>query len=132
MKNFAMLIAFAVSAVVGMPPSPAAGTWNIAGDVQGVPVLVSCLLTETNGAITGTCVDEEKKSHAANGTVKEQTVAWSYPSEYQGTPIVIRFSGKLDAAGAVMSGTILVNEYAADGTFSAKKLPVDGASAPAV
>ena len=108
------------------PPAavlPVNGTWKISGDVQGVSVEMSCALTVgADKTITGTCTDNAGSGttpHPVAGTVKDQTMSWSFNSDYQGTPITIGMSGVVDATGAKMAGTIAVDPMGVDGTFTA-------------
>jgi len=99
------------------------GTWKVVGDVQGVPVILTCSLVEADSKVTGTCVDDQRKSHAVTGEVKDQTVSWAFSSEYEGTPITVNLAGTIDATGAKMAGTIAVDPMQVDGSFSATLQP---------
>jgi hypothetical protein len=104
----------------------AAGTWKVSGDVQGVPVLMTCVLAiDGNQKITGTCTDSDTtNAHAVTGTAKVASLTWTYSSEYQGTPITVTMNGHVDDSTSKMDGTIEVDPFAADGTFSATKQAV--------
>jgi hypothetical protein len=69
--------------------------------------------------VTGACVDDQNKSHPLTGIVKDKSISWNYASEYEGTPIVITWTGALDTTGAKMSGTIAVDPFGVDGDFTA-------------
>jgi len=107
------------AATVAAPSST--GTWNVTGDVQGVPVILSCALVEADHKLTGSCVDAENKTHAVTGDVKEMTLTWAFDTEYEGTPITVSLAGTMDATGAKMAGTMFVTPMSVDGTFSAIK-----------
>ena len=77
----------------------AAGTWNLTGDVQGYPVTESCVLSQKDAAITGTCTDSGKVARAVTGTVADKTITIAHPSEYNGDPLTLTFKGTLDDAG---------------------------------
>jgi hypothetical protein len=103
---------------------PAAGTWAVSGNVQGVPVNLSCALTTAaDMTVSGSCVDSDTKTHAVTGKVKEQTLTWSFNSEYEGSPITVTLTGVVDETGAKMAGTIAVDPMNADGDFSATLKP---------
>ncbi len=106
------------------------GTWKVVGDVQGVPVLLSCSLVEADLKLTGTCVDDQQKSHPLAGGVKDQTVTWAFNTEYEGTPITVTLVGVLDPAGAKMAGTIGVDPMGVDGSFVATLVPAAPAAPP--
>jgi hypothetical protein len=99
------------------------GTWKISGNVQGVAVIVTCTMVEADLKVTGTCVDDQNKSHPMTGLVKDQMVSWNYASEYEGTPIVITWTGTVDSTGMKMSGTIAVDPFGVDGDFTATMGP---------
>ncbi len=101
------------------------GTWKVVGDVQGVPVLLSCSLVEADLKLTGACVDDQQKSHLLAGDVKDQTVTWAFNTEYEGTPITVTLVGVLDPAGAKMAGTIGVDPMGVDGSFTATLVPAE-------
>ncbi len=111
----------AAVAVAGMAGST--GTWKVVGDVQGVPVILTCSLVEADSKLTGTCVDDQSKSHPITGEVKDQTVSWAFGSEYEGTPITVNLAGTIDATGSKMAGTIAVDPMQVDGSFSATLQP---------
>lgn len=102
---------------------PANGTWKVTGDVQGVAVAMTCALTlGADKTITGTCTDNTGSTatpHPVTGTVKDQTLSWSFNSDYQGTPITVGLTGTVDTTATKMSGTIAVDPMNADGDFTA-------------
>ncbi|WP_263380266.1 hypothetical protein [Granulicella paludicola] len=112
--------------VTQAPPTaviPTNGTWKVTGDVQGVSVAMTCALTlGADKAITGTCTDNTGSTstpHPVTGTVKDQTLSWSFNSDYQGTPITVGLTGTVDPTATKMSGTIAVDPMNADGDFTA-------------
>lgn len=103
---------------------PTMATWVVTGNVQGVPVSLSCSLTTASDmTVSGSCVDDQSKSHPVKGSLKEQTLTWSFDSEYQGSPITVTLTGVVDETGAKMAGTIYVDPMSADGDFSATLKP---------
>lgn len=112
----------AVMAVVCAPmlaaPTPS-GTWKVVGDVQGVPVNLTCTLAVADNKVSGACVDDNSKSHPVTGELKDKVVSWSFNSEYEGSPITVNLAGTVDATSGKMSGTIAVDPMQVDGQFSA-------------
>jgi hypothetical protein len=127
MKMTSLLAMFAVTPVLlAASTIPAStGTWKIAGDVQGTPVNMTCVLTETELKIAGSCTGAagDMKPRAIAGEVKEGTVSWHFNTEYEGNPITVSMAGKLTEDGDKMSGTMYVDPMQVDGTFAAVKLP---------
>jgi hypothetical protein len=127
MKRTALFAALAVSPgllAASMVPA-STGTWKVNGDVQGTPVIMTCVLTEVENKLTGTCTGAagEVKPRTIAGEVKDGTVSWHFDTVYDGNPITVSMAGKLIEDGAKMSGTIYVDPMQADGTFFAVKQP---------
>ena len=105
------------------PPSPAlqpvvTGTWNIDAEVQGSPVKVTCVLSQTEHRLTGTCIGEgDDTPRALAGTTTEQGLGWRFDAEYLGQPITVTMQATLSADGK-MKGTIAVAPLNAEGTFA--------------
>jgi len=108
---------------VAAGPSATAGTWKVSGDVQGVAVVMTCVLTEADHKLTGTCTGagDDPTARPVVGQVTEKGPAWSFDSQYQGTPITLTMTGELASGGAKMSGSIAVAPFDAFGTFAAVK-----------
>jgi len=125
----AMFVAQTAAAVAQTAPTAAqtgqvvssTGTWAVVGDVQGVPVILTCSLVEADMKLTGTCTDEMKRPHGLAGTKKDNTVSWSFATDYEGSPITVTMVGVLDEAGVKMAGVIGVDPMGVDGTFSATR-----------
>ncbi len=123
MAGVAMLVTMAIPGTLGAAV-PATGTWVVAGNVQGVPVNMSCALTvAADNTVSGSCIGDDTKTRSVTGTVKDQTLTWSFNSEYEGSPITVTLSGVVDDSGAKMSGTIYVDPMNADGDFNASLKP---------
>ena len=110
-----------VAASVATAPSNSTGTWKIDGDVQGTPVILLCVLTETDRKLTGTCTrtDEDRTPKALSGSATERGLSWHFDTEYQEQPITVSLSATLSGDGAKMTGTIAVAPLNAEGTFAA-------------
>jgi hypothetical protein len=76
-----------------------------------------CTFVQKDDALTGSCTSDQGKVEIT-GTVDGKKVAWSYKSEYQGTPLTVKFDGTVDAA-MKMSGSVDVPEFSAGGDFTA-------------
>ncbi len=133
--SVAAILALAVSPAFAAPMAGTllpAGTWKVVGDVQGVPVNLSCTLAETEGKLSGACIDDQSKSHPVTGEIKDKVVFWAFNSEYEGSPITVNMAGTLDTTGAKMSGTIAVDPMQADGQFSATLQTAPPAATPSI
>ena len=115
------ILSIALLAAAAFAADPiATGTWTLTGDVQGYPINESCVLTQTDAAIAGTCTDSAKVDRVVTGKVTDKGFTFSHPSEYQGDPLTLTFAGALDPTGK-LSGTIDVQPLDYQGTFSATK-----------
>ena len=86
---------------------------NIAGNESDRP----CTFVQNGNDLTGTCPSERGEAKLT-GEVKDKKVTWSYKTEYEGTPITVKYDGKLESATKI-TGTVNVAEFNADGDFTA-------------
>ncbi|WP_263384063.1 hypothetical protein [Granulicella arctica] len=96
------------------------GTWQVNGDVQGNPVVTTCVLTVVENKIGGTCLGTDGAARPVDGTVADGTMKWSYDSVYDGTKITLNYTAKLKGDDG-LEGTIFVDPYEADGSFTATR-----------
>jgi hypothetical protein len=103
--------------------SDVTGTWKIQGDVQGNDVKLTCMLTEAERKLTGTCTDggENKTPRVLTGEATATDVGWHFDGQYQGQPITVSMKATPAANGTSMNGTMLVEPFEADGTFVGAK-----------
>ena len=114
----------AAAAGASGPAQPVAtGTWKIDGNVMGNPVTMTCVLTEEDHKLAGSCsgAGEGRTPRALIGTATPKGVNWRFDDEYQGQPISFSMNATLAPGGAKMNGTISVAPMGADGTFTAVK-----------
>ena len=52
------------------------------------------------------------------GKVDGQKIAWSYDSEYEGSPLTVKFSGTIDSAATKLAGSVSVEQFGVDGDFT--------------
>jgi len=120
LKNLALVLAFSTLPALGQSNS-LSGAWKVSGDVMGNPVEQVCNFTQDGNKLTGSCKSAEaSKPTEITGEVNEKKVTWRVNSEYNGEALTIIFAGTLDAASQ-LQGTINVQPFGVDGTFSAKK-----------
>lgn len=117
--------AVAMPALAASAPKAAAadvdlsGTWTISGDVQGVGVEETCTVVQQDVALTGSC-DTSTGKYDLKGKLDGRTATFSHGGKYQGSDLVITFTGKVAQDGS-MTGTMDVDPFNATGSFSAKK-----------
>jgi hypothetical protein len=93
------------------------GTWQIHNNIAGNESDRACTFVQNGNDLSGTCPSDQGEVKLT-GKVDEKKVTWSYKSEYQGSPITVKYEGNLQSATKI-TGTVNVAEYGADGEFTA-------------
>ena len=131
------LVAALGSAIPHAPPAGTAdsvsGTWRIAGDVVGNPVNEVCTLRQAGAAVSGSCRAADvanAKVQDVTGEVKDGQLTFRHGGDYQGTAITLTFTSTT-ATAKELKGTIDVQPFGVNGTFSAVPAAAPAASTPA-
>ena len=95
------------------------GKWKIHINVEGNESDSVCTLTQAEDAISGTCINSEKKEVQAVGKVDGTKATWWYDSVYDGGPITVKYTSELKVIDGKFSGTVHVDPYGVDGDFTA-------------
>ena len=114
-----------ITGTASRAPMVATGTWKINGDVMGNPVTMTCVLSEVEQKLAGTCsgAGESRTPRALTGTATANGVGWRFEDEYGGQSIT--FSMNATPAGdGKMNGTMTVAPFGAQGTFVAVRQPL--------
>ena len=119
-----ILLLSALLAVSSLPALAAdtasvSGKWKIHSNIEGNESDVVCSLTQAGDAVSGTCYSSEMKETQASGKVEAGKTSWSYQSEYNGSPITVKYTAKLNIVDGKFSGTVSVDPYGVDGDFTA-------------
>lgn len=96
-----------------------AGKWKINSSIAGNDSDSECTLTQADNDLAGTCKTSEGKDAKATGKVDGAKVTWSFESEYEGTPLTIKYTGRLDPALGKIAGTVSAEPFGVDGDFTA-------------
>jgi len=113
------VLAFAAVAARAADKAPLSGTWKTHSSIAGNESDGECTLTQTDSDLSGTCKTAEGKDAKASGKVDGDKIAWSFDSDYNGTPLTIKYEGKLDAAAGKIAGTVTVDPFGVGGEFTA-------------
>jgi len=105
------------SAFAAAAPS-VTGKWAIHQSIAGNDSDSQCNLVQTDATLTGTCKNQEDKDLPIKGSIDGSKVTWQFDSEYNGTPLTIKFSGTVDDSGK-MSGTVDIDPFGVSGDFTA-------------
>jgi hypothetical protein len=96
------------------------GTWKVAGDVAGNPVIPTLTLTQDGASLSGTAEMPGVSSSApVTGTVKDRAVTFAFDVEHEGTVYTLTFDGVINEDG-VLKGGIDVQGMAS-GQFTATR-----------
>ena len=102
-----------------------AGRWEIAGEVQGIPLDVTCVLVEADGRVSGSCIGEDEVERKLTGTItgtgKDRTATWHFDTDYRDTAVTLTISGSLRDDGKTMRGTVAVWPQEVVGSFLAMR-----------
>jgi hypothetical protein len=93
------------------------GSWQIHNNIAGNESDQACTFTQKGNDLTGSCSSDHGTVNIS-GKVDEKKITWMYKSEYNGSPITINYKGTLDST-TKMTGTVNVEEYSAEGEFTA-------------
>ena len=101
----------------------ATGTWKIDGNVMGNPVTMTCVLTEAEHKLAGTCTGagEDRTPRTLTGTATPKGVNWRFDDQFQGQPISFSINATMSANGAKMNGTLSIAPMNVGGDFVATK-----------
>lgn len=93
------------------------GKWQVHTSIADHENDQVCSFTQTGNELSGDC-SSEGGALKVTGKVADKTVTWMYKSEYEGNPLTVTYKGAWDGAGKI-SGTVSVEEYGAEGEFTA-------------
>jgi hypothetical protein len=101
----------------------ATGTWKIDGNVMGNPVTMTCVLTEADHKLAGSCSEagDGRTPRPLTGTVTPKGVNWRFDDQFQGQPISFSMIATLAADGTKMNGTLSIAPMNVGGDFVATK-----------
>ena len=101
---------------VAYDAGPFTGTWQLHQDIAGNESDQTCTFTQAGGDLTGSC-ESALGSVKITGKVEEKKVSWMFKSEYNGSPLTMKYKGTLDSNKII--GNVSVEEYGVDGDFTA-------------
>jgi len=113
------LLASAVIASLAADNASVTGKWKIHSSIAGNESDSECTLSQTDNDVTGTCKTAEGNDAKVTGKVDGAKVAWSFESEYNGTPLTLKYNGTLDSAAGKIAGSMSVDPFGVEGDFTA-------------
>jgi hypothetical protein len=117
-KMFLSIVLVCAPALISAADDPSlSGNWQIHNNIAGNESDRACTFVQNGNDLTGTC-PSDRGEVKLTGKVDEKKVSWTYKSEYEGSPITVKYDGRLESATKIV-GTVNVAEYGADGDFTA-------------
>lgn len=111
-----MLIVSAALFASAQDSSPLAGKWKIHSSIAGNDNDMQCTFSQTNKDLAGTCKGEQGDVRIT-GKVDGKKVTWSYQSDYNGSPLTMKYEGSSESGK--IAGTVTVDPFGVSGDFSA-------------
>lgn len=93
------------------------GKYTLHQSVAGNDSDSECNFVQTDTKLTGTCKGQEKDVEI-KGTIDGNKANWQYESEYNGTPLTVKFTGTVDDSGKI-TGSVDVDPFGVNGDFTA-------------
>lgn len=112
----ALLLVGSVAVAQAPAASSMNGKWKVHSAVAGNETDQECTFTQKDSEFTGSCTDE-KGNNKITGKVDGSKVTWSYASDYNGTPLTVKFNGKL--VDGKVTGETTVDPFGISGDFTA-------------
>lgn len=121
MKKLALPALLLLSAVaLGQAPETASlnGKWKVHTSMAGNDSDQDCTFTQTNSDLSGECTSDQG-TVKIKGKIDNKNVTWSYDSDYNGTPLTVKYNGKLDTDK--ITGDAAVDAFGVNGDFTATR-----------
>jgi hypothetical protein len=112
-----ILLASASASAVWADNVSLSGKWTIHSNVAGNESDTDCTFTQKDDQLSGTCTTAHGDKSIA-GKVDGLKIAWSYDTEYDGSPLTLKYKGTIDSAATKLAGSVIVEQYGIDGDFT--------------
>ena len=120
MRTLFLSILLASASALAVPADNVSlsGKWEVHSNVAGNESDVECTFIQKDNDLGGSCATDNGDK-PLTGKVNGPKITWSYDSEYEGTPLTVKYSGTIDSAAAKLSGSVSVEQFGVDGDFTA-------------
>jgi hypothetical protein len=92
------------------------GKWQLHQSIAGNDSDQACTFKQNGSVLSGSC-NSDLGTVQITGKVDDKKVSWTFKSEYNGSPLTMKYDGAL--ASDKITGTVNVEEYGVDGDFTA-------------
>ena len=80
---------------------------------------MACTITQADADFTGDCKTDQG-AVKISGKLSDKTANWTLKTEYNGSPLTLTYSGKLESTEKI-TGTVKVEEFSVEGDFTATR-----------
>jgi hypothetical protein len=115
----AAFLAFCAATLLAADTPSVAGKWKIHSSISGNESDSECTLTQTGNEIGGTCKGADTPEAKVTGKADGAKVTWQFESDYNGTPLTIKYTATLDATVGKIAGAVSVDPFGVEGDFTA-------------
>lgn len=112
----ALMVCGAAASLAADNPS-LTGKWKIHQSVMGNDSDSDCTFAQKDNDLTGSCTADQGSGKII-GKIDGNKVSWLYETEYNGSPLTVKFTGTVDSAGKI-AGAVSVEQFGVDGEFTA-------------
>ncbi len=111
-------------AATSAEPAPAvaggalSGKWKVHVSIAGNDSDSECTFIQQDNDLSGSCTAPSGPAKI-HGKVDGKTISWSMETDYNGSPLTMKYSGTLDSASVKIAGTASVEQFGIDGDFTA-------------
>ena len=122
-RLFGIAVVLFATAAFGADAPDLTGNWTVHTSIAGNENDQPCKFVQSGSKLTGTCKGQAGDVEIV-GAIDGNKVSWKYNSEYQGTPLTVRFAATLDGSEKIR-GTVDVDPFNASGEFTATQSKAD-------
>jgi len=115
--SLAILLLSAAAIAPAADNSVLSGKWQVHSVIGGTENDQACTFIQKDNTLTGNCTSDQG-TVKITGKVEEKKISWSYESEYNGTPLTAKYSGRLDSTNKI-TGAMSVEAFGVEGEFTA-------------
>jgi len=107
----------AATATLAGDNAPLSGKWQVHNSIANSESDQSCTFTQKDNDLSGACTSDAATGNIT-GKVNGKKVNWTFKSEYNGSPLTMKFEGTIDSDTKI-TGSVSVVEFSVEGGFTA-------------
>lgn len=120
MKTFLLsFLLVSAAAVAPAADNPSLSVkWQVHTSISGNEGDQVCTFIQKDTDLAGSCTSSDRGTVAISGKINGKKITWSYKSDYNGSPLTVKYEGTLDSPTKI-TGSASVEEYGVSGDFTA-------------